>query len=58
MEVYGDLQTSKRLHNHGKPPILLGNLTILMAIFNSYATNYIKLREGNGYCDMSQTYSN
>ena len=34
------LPSGKRLHNYGKSPFLLGKLTIPMAIFNSYVTNY------------------
>ena len=35
--------SGKRLHNYGKPPFLMGQSTISMAIFNSY----VKLPEGN-----------
>ena len=37
------LSLSKRLHNHGKSPLLIGESTISMAIFNSY----VSLPEGN-----------
>ena len=38
-----DVPSSKRLHNYGKSPFLVGKLTISMAMFNSY----VKLPEGN-----------
>ena len=38
----GDTRPGKRLHNYGTSPFLLGKLTILMAMFNSY----VKLPEG------------
>jgi hypothetical protein len=34
------LPFGKRLHSYGKSPFLMGKLTISMAMFNSYATNY------------------
>ena len=34
------LPSGKRLHNYGTSPSLLEKLTISMAIFNSYVTNY------------------
>ena len=36
----GWIPSGKRLHRNGKLPFLLGNLTISMAIFNSYVANY------------------
>ena len=35
-----DIPSGKRLHNYGKSQFLMGKLTISMAIFNSYVTNY------------------
>jgi len=35
-----EVPSGKRLHNYGKSPFLMGQLTISMAIFNSYVTNF------------------
>ena len=32
-----DIPSGKRLHDYGKSPSLMGKLTNLMAVFNSYA---------------------
>ena len=42
-QIWDLIPSGKRLHNYGKPPFLMGKLTISMAIFNSY----VKLPEGN-----------
>ena len=41
-ETCGDVPSGKLLHNYGKSPFSMGNLTISMAIFSSY----VKLPEG------------
>jgi hypothetical protein len=35
-----DLPSGKHTKNYGKSPFFMGKLTISMAIFNSYVTNY------------------
>ena len=38
MEVFTDQLPGKHTKNHGKSPFLMGQLTISMAIFNSYVS--------------------
>ena len=45
MEVFTDQLPGKHTKNHGKSPFLMGQLTISMAIFNSYAMLCNKLPE-------------
>ena len=42
IQIYWNLlvPSGKLLHNYGQSPILMGKLTISMAFFNSYVTNY------------------
>ena len=40
------MPSGKRLHNYGKPPFLIGNSTISMAMFNSY----VSLPEEKSHC--------
>ena len=42
--LFLDLPSGKQPHKSGKSPFLLGKSTISMAIFNSYVTNYQRVK--------------
>ena len=51
-KIAKDLPSGKRLHNSGKSQLIMGKLTISMAIFNSFL--YICLREGSRFWYMDE----